>query len=493
VSRKPPRQASEESDTFVVPEKPGNSRVTREDSVEGRDVANGKPDQGNAVRTQDREAALTKLRWVGERARKDKEAKFANLLSHLKVPLLEEAYFSLRKDAATGVDDVGWREYGEELQARLTELQEKIHRGSYHPRPVRRVHIPKPDGRMRPLGVTALEDKIVQHAVKMILEQIYEPMFLGFSYGFRPGRNQHDALDALAVALGRKVNWVFDADIASFFDSVSFEWVQRFIEHRISDTRFVRLILKWLHAGVMEDGKLTKVERGTPQGANISPMLSNIYLHYVVDLWVQQWRNRHAHGPVYVVRYADDLVLGFQYGQDVRAMRSALAERLASFSLKLHPDKTRVIRFGRFAQQECEQEGRRRPETFDFLGFTHICGKDRRGKFALRRRTSCKKRKGKLAELRQEVRRRKHEPAREQHRWLSTVLRGHYRYYAVPGNLAALSSFRRAIENMWYRQLQHRSDRARWTRAKRGRFQKYLPLPLPRIMHPWPETRFALR
>ncbi|MGK3967726.1 group II intron reverse transcriptase/maturase [Sorangium sp. So ce118] len=467
--------------------------VTPEDSVEGRGAANGKPDQGNAIRTQGRDVALTELARVGQRARRNKEERFGNLLCHLKVPLLEEAFFRLRRDAAVGVDEVSWREYSEELHARLASLQDRIHRGSYHPQPVRRVHIPKGDGRTRPLGIAALEDKIVQQAAKMILEHIYEPSFLGFSYGFRPGRSQHDALDALAVALGRKVNWVLDADIASFFDSVCFEWVQRFIEHRISDRRFVRLVMRWMRAGVVEDGERHEVERGTPQGAVISPVLSNVYLHYVIDLWTQQWRNRHAHGPVYMVRYADDLVLGFQYEQDARAMRSALAERLAKFGLTLHPEKTRVVRFGRFAQAECGRDGRHRPETFGFLGFTHICGKDRKGRFALRRRTSCKKRKAKLAALRHEARRRRHEPAREQHRWLSAVLRGHYNYYGVPGNFTALCSFYRAVETLWFRSLQHRSDRARWTRAQRDRFRRNLPLPPPRITHPWPEKRFALR
>jgi RNA-directed DNA polymerase len=492
VSRTPP-EATEVADAVVVPEKLGNAVVTPADSVEERTKANGNPVQGNAVRTQEREAVLTKLDWVGQQGQKDEEGKFNNLLSHLKGPLLEEAYFRLRKQAATGVDGVDWETYGRELPTRLADLQDRIHRGSYHPLPVRRVHIPKADGRTRPLGIPSLEDKVVQQAVKMILEKIYEPAFLGCSYGFRPGRNTHGALDALAVAIGRKVSWVLDADIRSFFDTIDHGWMRKFIEHRIADKRLVRLLMKWLHAGVMEDGALREVTEGTPQGGIISPLLANIYLHYALDLWVISWRKKHARGEIYYVRYADDFVMCFQIEQDARAMRSALADRLASFGLELHPDKTRVIRFGRFAQQDCQRDGRIRPETFDFLGFTHIAGRNRAGRFTLKRRTSRKKRKAKHAALREEMRRRAHQRVHRQHRWLCDVLRGHHAYYGVPGNIAAMRSFQHQVEYSWHQRLQRRSQRGRWTEAERTNFRKRRPLPKPAITHPWPERRFACR
>jgi len=488
-----PRQSSEESDALVVPtcEKSAKPRVTPGESMEGRSAANGKPARRDAFRAQDRQDALTFLERVGQRAKERKGEQFSNLLSHIKVPLLEEAYLRLRKDAAPGVDGVTWSEYGENLGARLLDLQDRVHRGSYHPLPVRRVHIPKGDGRTRPLGIPALEDKIVQQAARMILEPIYEREFLGFSYGFRPGRSQHKALDALAGAVDRKVDWVLDADIRAFFDTIEHAWMQKFIEHRIADKRMVRLLMKWLHAGVMEDDELRVVEEGTPQGGIISPLLANIYLHYALDLWVAAWRRTHSRGAMYIVRYADDFVMAFQYEQDARAMRVALVTRLAQFGLELHPDKTRVLRFGRFARKDCHRDGRSRPETFDFLGFTHIVGEDGEGRSRLIRRTSRKKRVAKLARLRELIRARRHEPPGMQHAWLSSVLRGHYNYYGVPTNFAALASFHFQVRQKWHRALQTRSQRAKWTREKRAAFEARFPLPKPRITHPHPCQRFA--
>ena len=408
------------------------------------------------------------------------------------VPLLKEAYLRLRKNAATGIDDETWSAFGEQLDERLHDLEGRVHRGSYHPQPVRRVYIPKADGSRRPLGIPAVEDKVVQQAARMLMEPIYERgAFLGFSYGFRPGRSPHQALDALAVAIDRKrVSWVLDADIRACFDSIDHAWMQKFVEHRIGDRRFVRLLMKWLHAGVLEDDTLREVTEGTPQGGIISPLLANVFLHYALDLWVQQWRKRHARGEVYIVRYADDFVMGFQYETDARAMREALAARLTSFGLELHPDKTRVIRFGRFAQSECAKDGRK-PETFDFLGFTHICGRSRAGSFQLRRRTSRKKRNAKLAALSDEVRRRRHEPVVDQHRWLSAVIRGHVQYYGVPTNFEALHLFCYRLKHAWHRSLQRRSQRASWTAEKTRRFEKVFALPAPRICHPWPSLRHA--
>jgi group II intron reverse transcriptase/maturase len=493
-SRNPEKYTDEESDEPVVPEKSPNSRVTPEEAMEGRGEAKGKPADGNTFREQTREDVLTIVERVGERAKQKRGEKFTTLLSHVKVPLLKEAYQRLRKNAAAGVDGQTWSSYGEQLEARLLDLQARVHRGSYHPQPVRRVHIPKGDGRMRPLGIPALEDKIVQQAVRMLLEPVYEySEFIGFSYGFRPGRSQHMALDALAEALQRKVSWVLDADIRSFFDTVDHGWMQKFLEHRIGDRRLVRLLMKWLKAGVMEEGKLHETQAGTPQGGVISPLLANIYLHYVIDLWVQQWRTRNARGQMYVVRYADDLVMGFQREEDARAMQVALAARLAEFGLELHPDKTHVLRFGRFARQDAPKDGRTRPETFEFLGFTHISAEDREGRYRLLRRTSRKKRVAKLRAVRKEMLRRICEPVTEQHGWLSSVVRGHYQYYGVPGNSRALNSFRESVRYLWHKRLQRRSQRASWTTQKRTRFDRRFPLPAPRIIHPYPTTRFRDR
>jgi group II intron reverse transcriptase/maturase len=430
---------------------------------------------------------------IGERAKQQKGEPFTNLLSHIKQPLLKQAYLRLRKEAAAGVDGETWSSYGENLDARLLDLQDRVHRGGYHPPPVRRVHIPKGDGRTRPLGIPTLEDKILQQAVRMLLEPIYENEFLGFSYGFRPGRNQHAALDALYVALHRRVSWVLDADIRSFFDTIDHGWLVRFIEHRIGDRRLVRLLQKWLRAGVLESGKLHAVQAGTPQGGIISPLLANVFLHYALDLWAHQWRKREARGETYVVRYADDVVLCFQFEQDARAMSKALAEQLAQYGLELHPEKTRVLSFGRFAQAQAVKEGRSRPETFEFLGFTHICAQDAVGRFRVVRRTSRKKRNAKLRALRQQMRKRRHDPVPDQHAWLVSVLRGHANYYGVPGNSRALNSFRNQIERYWHHVLQRRSQRAKWIRDYRTKFVAKFPLPILRITHPRPKQRFYAR
>jgi group II intron reverse transcriptase/maturase len=341
--------------------------------------------------------------------------------------------------------------------------------------------------------VPALEDKIVQQAARMVLEPIYEATFIGCSYGFRPGRSPHAALDALAVAIERKVSWVLDADIQSFFDTIDHGWMQKFIEYRIGDKRMVRLLMKWMRAGVMEDGELRAVKEGTPQGGLISPLLANIYLHYVLDLWVCQWRKTQAHGQVYLVRYADDFVMGFQQDYDATSMREALAKRLEEFGLELHPEKTRLIRFGPTARQQRERQRLGKPETFEFLGFTHIAALSRQGEFQLWRRTSRKKRRAKLARIKDESTRRRHDSVPEQHDWLCSVLRGHYGYYAVPTNSAALWQFRFAVRNTWIRSLQRRSQRGHWTRAQRHAFNMRFPLPSPRILHPWPSERFAVR
>jgi len=492
-SSRNPQQLAEKSDALVVPtcKKSMNSRVTPEESMEGRGAAQGKSAPRNTRRAQNRESVLTNLERIGQCAKRRKGEQFNNLISHIQVSLLEEAYYRLRKDAAPGVDGTTWEEYGVKLKDRLDDLVTRVHRGNYHPQPVRRVHIPKGDGSTRPLGIPSLEDKIVQQAARMILEPIYEQTFLGFSYGFRPGRSPHRALDAIAhVIRTKKANWVLDADIRSFYDTIDHGWLKKFVEHTITDKRMVRLLMKWLHAGVMENGELHEAQAGAPQGGGISPLLSNIYLHFVLDLWVSQWRKRYARGEVYVVRFADDVVMAFQYEQDVLAMREALTTRLANFNLELHPEKTRVLRFGRFAVEDEARRGRR-PQTFDFLGLTHIAGKTRSGAFLLQRRTSRKKRVAKLQSLRRDLRRRRHSPPLEQYKWLCSVLRGHYQYYGVPTNYPAMASFRHQLQQAWYRQLQRRSQRAKWTSTMRRRFDIRFPLPSPKIVHPWPEARFT--
>jgi group II intron reverse transcriptase/maturase len=426
-------------------------------------------------------------------AREGKDVRFTALLHHVTVDRLRAAYRAIRPGAAAGVDGVTWRDYGTDLEASLRDLHTRVQRGAYRAKPTRRVFISKPDGRLRPLGVAALEDKILQRAVAEVLNAVYEQDFLGFSYGFRPGRSPHDALDALAVGITRKkVNWVLDADIRDFFTRLDQGWLERFVEHRIADTRVLRLIQKWLRAGVIEDGEWSDTLEGTAQGASVSPLLSNVYLHYVFDLWADQWRRHNAHGDVILVRFADDYVAGFEHRDDAERFLADLRERFAKFGLELHPDKTRLIEFGRFAAENRARRGDRKPETFEFLGFTHMCAKTRNERFKLKRVTSKKKMRAKLRAVKTEMHRRRHLPIPEQGRWLASVLSGHYRYYAVPDNTRALQSFRDMVTRHWLRSLRRRSQRSRmtWERMRRiaGRW-----LPRARILHPWPNPRFDAR
>jgi group II intron reverse transcriptase/maturase len=388
------------------------------------------------------------------------------------------------------VDGVTWRDYGKNLEGNLRDLHARVQRGAFRAVPSRRVLIPKPDGRQRPLGVASLEDKIVQRALVEVLNAVYEEDFLGFSYGFRPGRSAHDALDALATGIDRRrVNWVLDADIRDFFGQVDHAWLERFVEHRIADRRVLRLIGKWLSAGVIEHGEWSQTERGTAQGASVSPLLGNVYLHYVFDLWAHQWRQREATGDVILVRYADDYVVGFEHREDAERFLADLRARLAGFGLELAEDKTRLIEFGRSAARDRERRGDRKPDTFDFLGFTHMCATSKNGRFKLKRVTSKKKMRAKLRELKNEMRRRAHLPIPEQGRWLARVLTGHYRYYAVPDNSHALRAFRQAIARLWLRALRRRSQRYRLRWERMGRLMDRW-LPTPRILHPWPDARF---
>jgi RNA-directed DNA polymerase len=490
-----------ESHSPIVPEKPANNGGVPlpAESAEGRGLTEENIEQSLLVRTQCRNAngapftpRSRGLFGVRQAARKERKKKFTNLLHHLTPELLQASFFELKKQAVPGVDGETWRDYEVDLERRIDDLHGRIHRGAYRAKPSKRTYIPKADGKLRPLGIAALEDKIVQQAARTVLECIYEQDFLGFSYGFRPGRSQHRALDALYVGITkRKVNWIIDADIRGFFDNISHEWLLKFLEHRIADRRMLRLLKKWLRAGVSEDGQWSPTTVGTPQGAVISPLYANVFLHYVLDLWINDWRKRHAEGEVIIVRYADDFVIGFREESDARRCLAELRERFTKFGLELHPEKTRLIEFGRFAEERRAKRGDGPPETFDFLGLTHISGKTRRGDFTIHRKTSRKKFHGKLLELKGELSRRIHDDLAQTGAWLQSVFRGWCQYYAVPGNYPRLQQFRDAIQDLWLRTLRRRSQRGRrLTWAKFSTLSKRW-LPTPTILHPYPNVRFA--
>jgi RNA-directed DNA polymerase len=479
------------SDKPILPEKSSNKVGTSAaEGAEGRGLAKGNLRQQNAFRTQRREDAHSALKRVREAARKNKETRFTALFHYVfDLGMLEFAFFRLKKEASPGVDGETWRHYVEDLEENLQDLSHRLQRGAYHAKPVRRTYIPKSDGRQRPLGVTALEDKIVQRAAVEVLNAIYEEDFADFSYGFRPGRSQHQALDQLYLGIhGKKVNWVLDLDIRSFFDTLSQSWLIKYVEHRIGDRRVVRLIQKWLRAGVLEEEKLTVSEEGTPQGGSASPLLANIYLHYVFDLWAEAWQRKIARGDILIVRFADDIVVGFQEKAEAERFWNELKERMKKFDLELHPEKTRLLEFGRYAAERRRKRGEGKPETFNFLGFTHICGKSRKGRFLVIRQTIRKRMQAKLKAIRIELRRRMHEPLKEQGQWLRAVVDGHIRYYGVPGNWAALRTFRQQVERYWQRTLSRRSQigYVPWTRMQRL-LRRWIPLE--RICHPYPTFR----
>jgi RNA-directed DNA polymerase len=482
------------SDSPVVPAKPPNKTVRAvAEVVEERGLAKGnttRPTHPGHRAGQDVPSGLDRVREV---ARRDKEARFTALLHHVDLDRMRAAYWAIRPQAAPGVDGVTWEAYGQNLEVNLRDLHARLHTGRYRARPSRRAYIPKADGRQRPLGIATLEDKIVQRAVVEVLNAIYEVDFLGFSYGFRPGRSPHHALDALAVGIERKkVNWVLDADIREFFTSLDHRWLVKFLEHWIADQRALRLIRKWLTAGVIEDGTWSQTEEGAPQGASVSPLLANVYLHYVFDLWAQWWRSRYAHGDMIIVRFADDFTAGFEYQQDAQRFLADLRERFARFGLELHPDKTRLIEFGRHAAWRRAAQGLGKPETFGFLGFTHLCAVTKTGRFWVRRITIAKRMRAKLHEVKEQLKRRRHQPVPEQGRWLKSVVQGHLAYYAVPGNTDAVATFRTQVGRHWYKALRRRSQRTRlnWTRMDRLT-KRWLPPARPR--HPFPVVRFDAR
>jgi len=484
------------SDSPVLPTKPSNKVMTAviaAEAVEGRGLAKENTDDPSRPGRSAGQGVSSGLDRVREVARKDKDAKFTALLHHVDLDRLHTAYWAIRPKAAPGVDGVTWEEYGKDLRANLEDLLVRVHCGAYRASPSRRVFIPKPDGRQRPLGIATLEDKVLQRAVVEVLNAIYEEDFLGYSYGFRPGRSPHDALDALTVGIEKKkVNYVLDADVSNFFTQLDHVWLEKFLQHRIADKRVLRLIKKWLAAGVIEDGAWTASDEGAPQGASASPLLANVYLHYVLDRWVRQWRRRHAHGDVIIVRFADDFVAGFEHKSDAEQFLVDLRERFAKFNLELHPDKTRLIEFGRNATRNRAARGEGKPDTFEFLGFTHICGKNKAGRFWVKRKTISKRMRAKLAEVKDEIKRRRHLPIPEQGRWLGSVVRGHLAYYAVPGNTDAVQTFCDEVTRYWFNALRRRSQR---TRVNWSRMRLYVKrwFPPARPVHPFPIVRFNVR
>jgi group II intron reverse transcriptase/maturase len=493
----------EKSDPAIVAMKPANKAEGPSaaravgvpyaaESVERRAGTKGNASQQSTRRTQSRESVSQALERIRKVARERKKERFTALFHHINIVMLEEAFSALKENAAPGVDRLTWRDYEADLERNLEDLHDRVHRGAYRALPSRRVYIPKPDGRQRPLAVAALEDKIVQRAVVALLNAIYEEDFLGVSYGFRPGRGTHDAMDALCVGIhSKRVSYILDADIRSFFDEISWEWLVRFLEHRIGDRRIIRLIQKWLKAGVMEDGVVTVSVRGTGQGSVISPLLANIYLHYTLDLWATRWRRREATGDMIFVRYADDFIVGFQHDGDARRFLDEMRERLREFALSLHPEKTRLIEFGRFAAERRQRRGLGKPETFTFLGFTFICGKTRAGKFQIKRKTRADRMRAKLKMIKEEMWRRMHQPIPAQGKWLRYVVNGYFNYHAVPTNGHALHVFRHHITDLWRRTLRRRSqkDRMTWERMTQL-VDDWLPKPI--ILHPWPSDRFAV-
>jgi len=461
--------------------------------MEGRSLPEENKKQQNIRRTQGRESMLSKLQLIHQKAKADKTIKFTALMHHIyNIDMLRWSYLEIKRKAAPGVDNETWSSYGKDLETKLQDLSDRLKRGAYRAKPVRRVYIPKTDGKLRPLGVTALEDKIVQRATVAVLNTIYEVDFKEFSYGFRPKHSQHQALDSLYIGLTtKKVNYVFDADIRDFFNKINREWLVKMIEHRIADKRVVHLIQKWLNAGILEEGKIIYNEQGTPQGGSGSPLFANVFLHYVYDLWIQQWGKLKARGEMIVVRFADDTVVGFQYESDAKQFQKELKDRLLKFGLELHPDKTRLIEFGRFAEENRNKRGEGKPETFTFLGFTHICGKTKKGRFAIFRRTIKKRMHAKVKEIKDELKRRMHDSIRGVGLWLKAVVTGHYRYYGVPGNKQALDDFRYLISQRWMQSLKRRGQKGR---IKWDKMTKLIDrwLPLPQICHKYPNERIGV-
>lgn len=485
-----------ESDSPIIPRKPSNKgRVTARpaERVEERGLAKGNACEQSRLRTQGREGLNQALARIRQATRREPGAQLTALWHHVySVDTLRDAFYGLNRKATAGVDGETWAMYETGLEANLRDLSDRLKRGAYRAPPVVRTYIPKGDGRQRPLGIPTLEDKIVQRAAVTVLNAVYEEMFLPFSYGFRPERSQHNALDALYMGLqARKINWVYDADIQGFFDAIDHEWLIKFIEHRIGDRRVIRHVKKWLKAGVLEDETWRQIDEGTPQGGSVSPLLANIYLHYALDLWVKQWRKKHVRGDMIIVRFADDFVVGFQHKQDAERFHEALQARVARFALTLHPTKTRLIEFGRFAARDRKRRRVGKPETFDFLGFTHICSQNHSGRFDIRRQTIAKRMRAKLHDIVRTLKSRQHWTIPAVGRWLGQVVRGHCQYFGVPGNYAMVKAFRQAVLRLWQLAIRRRSQRSRATWSRVYRLAKHW-IPYAHITHPYPSARLRV-
>ncbi|NJM10140.1 MAG: group II intron reverse transcriptase/maturase [Bdellovibrionaceae bacterium] len=485
------------SDSNKVPAKPLNKAgypKAAAEGMEGKTLTKGKTSQQNTLRTQqagnDVQSALDRIRKL---AKQEKGTKFNNLMHHIyNVDRLRKCFFEMKKKAAAGIDEVTWHDYEENLERNLQDLSRRLKVGGYKAKPVRRVFIDKADGKKRPLGVPVLEDKLVQRSTVEVMNAIYETDFRPFSYGYRPGRSQHNCLDALYVGLlTRKVNWVMDADIKGFFDSLNHEWLVKFVEHRIGDDRVIRLIRKWLKAGVMNEGTHEETSEGVPQGGSISPLLANIYLHYALDLWVDHKRRDKSRGEVIIVRWADDFVMGFEHKSQAENYLAELKDRMRKFSLELHPEKTRILEFGPWARYNRKRRQQGKPETFGFLGFTHIVGvKFSNGMYTVLRQTIRKKMRIKLTEVKQELRQRMSHPVNDQGKWLKSIVEGHCRYYGVPGNPAP-NRFRFAISQMWWKTLRRRGNRRKLQWRKMEKIVDRW-LPQVKLHHPYPLRRMGV-
>lgn len=492
---KPIRRTSskndEQSDERVGPTKSPNKamRCAAEEMEERRSAKRNTSNEAE-VRAQNRVTSQAGIERIRQRARTDKELRFTTLLHHINEELLLESFKELNPKAVAGIDGVTKGDYEQGLEKNIKDLLGRVHRGAYRAKPSKRGYIPKSDEGLRPLGIASLEDKLLQRALTKVLNAIYEEDFLGFSYGFRPHRNPHQALGALGAGIGRKkINYVLDADIRGFFDNMLREWIVKFVEHRVGDTRVLRLIKKWLSAGVIEGTNWEKTKAGSPQGASISPLLANVYLHYVFDLWAHNWRQKYAQGDIVLVRYADDFVVGFEYQEEALQFKTALAERLAKFGLELHPEKTRIIEFGRNAWNNRKRRGAGKPETFDFLGFTHMCAKSKRGGFWIRRKTIKKRFRRALQKVKEGLKLRMHAGIQVQGKWLQRVGVGYFNYHAIPGNTDTLRQWRKQVARYWFQILRRRShkDKTRWQWF--GPVANYW-LPPARARLPWLEARF---
>jgi len=494
-SRRTDVDATRESDGAVVPKMSSNNGIpVPAETAEERASTKRNVDQKAARASQHGERASIGLAGVRQKAIEDRMLRFTNLKHHLTPELLWASFYRLNRHAAPGLDGMRWSDYAKDLDSRLADLHDRLRTERYRATPVLRTYIAKTNGGQRPLGKTCVEDKIVQQAVVTVLMAVYDADMYGFSYGFRPEKSPHMALDALAVAISRrKVNWIVDADVQSFFDEIPHDELLRLIDLRIGDRWLQRLILKWLKTGYSEEGVIHRSNRGTPQGSVISPLLANIYLHYVLDDWVHHRRKTVDEGDVAIVRYADDFVLGFQHRHVAEAYLIALRERFAAFGLRLHPDKTRLLEFGRYASSDRRRRGQGKPETFDFLGFTHICSTNRKGWFLLRRHTVRTRLRRKVKEVLENLRKRMHRPVHETGGWLGSIIRGFVNYYGVPTNNSAISAFRDLLAKEWIKVLRRRSQKGRgmtWVKHRQI-VDRYLPHA--RICHPFPNVRFDAR